>query len=463
MDRIRVSRIQVKNLFGNINYDIKIPENSNVSIITAPNGRGKTTILNLVSFVLSPNEDSFYALQTIPFDEFRCTLSNEKVIELKQKQKETKLVRTNNDTLSRSMREQIELRGRIFFESVNFIFSVYNNNLDKPVSSIDFSQIFNDVSRSGIKELLSDNDGDEELYRLYRNSIMHGSRISFYLLFIFKKLEELLEDNNCKLPINFIKANRIQPVSIPPRRMRDADEIPQKSPLESASEDISNRIKVATDIYNESVSQAKDRLPQMFIAGDNIKLSYKEFMKGWTTYREELVQFQKIGIITPTKDFTMGKDISKVYEDKGLFLSTYLSAFKDTTAPLKEIYKRLSLFKDILDERNAITGKKVVFDREGVCLLASNRKLNLDALSSGEKHDFIMFYNLIFNIGNNGLVLVDEPEISLHIEWQETYLDKLLTICEMNGLQAIVATHSPSIISNHYDLLVDKGDNDGED
>ena len=69
-----------------------------------------------------------------------------------------------------------------------------------------------------------------------------------------------------------------------------------------------------------------------------------------------------------------------------------------------------------------------------------------------------MFYNLVFNVQNNGLVLIDEPEISLHVEWQETYLDKLLAICKMNGLQAIVATHSPNIISSHYDLLVDKGE-----
>ena len=68
-----------------------------------------------------------------------------------------------------------------------------------------------------------------------------------------------------------------------------------------------------------------------------------------------------------------------------------------------------------------------------------------------------MFYRLIFNTSINGIVLIDEPEISLHIEWQEDYLDRLIDICQMNGLQAIVATHSPNIVNGHFDLFVDKG------
>ena len=69
-----------------------------------------------------------------------------------------------------------------------------------------------------------------------------------------------------------------------------------------------------------------------------------------------------------------------------------------------------------------------------------------------------MFYRLIFNTSINGIVLIDEPEISLHIEWQEDYLDRLIDICQMNGLQAIVATHSPNIVNGHFDLFVDKGE-----
>lgn len=163
-----------------------------------------------------------------------------------------------------------------------------------------------------------------------------------------------------------------------------------------------------------------------------------------------------------SKDFTHNKNIPKIYDHgKGPFLSTYLQAFQDTTKPLETIYEQLNLFKRIFDERNAITGKEVSFSSGGVQIKVGDREICLDALSSGEKHDFIMFYNLILGEKTGGVVLIDEPEISLHIVWQRTYLDKLIEICKMNGLQAIIATHSPSIVSSHYAFVADKGESHG--
>ena len=81
-------------------------------------------------------------------------------------------------------------------------------------------------------------------------------------------------------------------------------------------------------------------------------------------------------------------------------------------------------------------------------------ELLLNYLSSGEKNDFIMFCELIFKAPRGSIVFIDEPEISLHISWQEEYIDRLLEICRMNDLQAVVATHSPNIVNDHLDLFV---------
>ena len=40
-------------------------------------------------------------------------------------------------------------------------------------------------------------------------------------------------------------------------------------------------------------------------------------------------------------------------------------------------------------------------------------------LSSGELHLFIIFYEIIFNTYKNSLILIDEPELSFHISWQQ--------------------------------------------
>ena len=453
MNRVRINRIQVKNLFGKINYNIDLSKNKSIAIITAPNGRGKTTILNLVSFILNPTNETFKNIRKIPFDEFRCILSNGKTVELKQIHSESDVIPLKKIQKTRSVRVQKILEARAIFEKTDFKFTIYDSNNTK-LHSMLYSKALKGVFDMDPSEFLDEND----VFPFIR---VQNGYIFTRLNNLWEMQIQILEEYNCRIPINFIKADRIQPVIVAPRRMRDYDEPHQESPLKMASEKISESIKEAAERYNEAVSQAKDKLPQMFLDGEGIDLDCNEFMKGWSVYREELNQFQEIGLITPTEDFTRGKDISNVYKQKGKFLSTYLSAFKDTTSPLKDIYSRLSLFKRILDERNAITDKKVVFSRDGISLSSGDCKIELETLSSGEKHDFIMFYNLIFNISENGLVLVDEPEISLHIEWQETYLDKLIAICEMNGLQAIVATHSPNIVSNHYDYLVDKGEMDG--
>ena len=451
MTQKRISRIQVKKLFDTINYDIDLHAENPISILIAPNGRGKTTILNILSFIFKPEYESFYAIKDIPFEEFRCTLSNGKTIVLKQKKTIDPYNDSNKRKSSRINNKRNFLQDRTIFEVNDFRFEILNKNGSKAHSMV-FSEALAEAFKTDFNEFIV--DADQRLSYVDRSEAA-----KLYLMYIWKLQIQYLEDTDCNIPVNFIKADRIQTVIRPHKRRIDIDEA-QENPLDLASKRICELIKAATEKYSEAVSQAKDKLPLMFLDEEGSSLDFNSFMNGWVKYRNDLTQFQNIGLIAPTEDFTKGKDIANVYKDKGKFLSTYLSAFKDTTEPLQDIYERLNLFKRILDERNRITGKKIIYNRDKVRITTGNREINLKTLSSGEKHDFIMFYNLIFNVQPDGLVLIDEPEISLHIEWQETYLDRLIEICEMNGLQAFVATHSPNIVSSHYDFFADKGETD---
>lgn len=59
--------------------------------------------------------------------------------------------------------------------------------------------------------------------------------------------------------------------------------------------------------------------------------------------------------------------------------------------------------------------------------------------------------------------LIDEPEISLHITWQKQFLGDLLEVSKLIALHAIVATHSPQIVSSHLDIQIDLGELYGEE
>ena len=64
-------------------------------------------------------------------------------------------------------------------------------------------------------------------------------------------------------------------------------------------------------------------------------------------------------------------------------------------------------------------------------------------------------YDLLFRIKPNTLVMIDEPELSLHVNWQERFLSDLSEVIKVAGFDALIATHSPYIISDKSDLLVE--------
>lgn len=66
-------------------------------------------------------------------------------------------------------------------------------------------------------------------------------------------------------------------------------------------------------------------------------------------------------------------------------------------------------------------------------------------LSSGEQQLLVLAYEILFRAHEGTLVIIDEPEISLHVMWQDTLVKDLVTMGEPAKLQFLMATHSPVI------------------
>ncbi|HHY0577329.1 TPA: AAA family ATPase [Vibrio parahaemolyticus] len=80
----------------------------------------------------------------------------------------------------------------------------------------------------------------------------------------------------------------------------------------------------------------------------------------------------------------------------------------------------------------------------------------LEKLSSGEKNQVSIFFDLIFKAENGVLILIDEPEVSLHISWQKSLLNEFSQISKFNHYsQLIVTTHSPDVIGDEWESSVD--------
>ncbi|MEG0601582.1 MAG: AAA family ATPase [Mucinivorans sp.] len=108
---------------------------------------------------------------------------------------------------------------------------------------------------------------------------------------------------------------------------------------------------------------------------------------------------------------------------------------------------RKALFFDIIDRLYLRSGKRVVREGAGVRFMLGAIEIPFVALSSGERQVFRLLYSILVSPEASILVL-DEPEISLQIDWQKVLLEDILRLNV--DLQILVATHSPAIIMNGW-------------
>jgi len=127
----------------------------------------------------------------------------------------------------------------------------------------------------------------------------------------------------------------------------------------------------------------------------------------------------------------------------------------------KEIYKNRNkvigeVIDKVCDEINSIfsimdldvklIGLSEDEDTKPVFKNSLGKEFDINGLSSGEKQLFLRGLSLKFLEANNSIILIDEPEISLHPEWQQ----KIIKVYENIGInnQLIIATHSPHIVGD---------------
>lgn len=110
--------------------------------------------------------------------------------------------------------------------------------------------------------------------------------------------------------------------------------------------------------------------------------------------------------------------------------------------------RRIQYF-DIIDALLESTGKHV--DRESDTLQFRTKRgttILPYQLSSGEKQILIILTNVLIQAGRDFIMIMDEPEISLHFDWQRRLIDDVQSLNP--SLQLILATHSPAVVMNGW-------------
>jgi hypothetical protein len=124
----------------------------------------------------------------------------------------------------------------------------------------------------------------------------------------------------------------------------------------------------------------------------------------------------------------------------------------DTLEPLRA---RLELFTDFLNRH--YRRKRVVLDGKNGAIFVDTeteepQRIPPSSLSSGEQHILVLAHRVLFSAGAGTLVLIDEPELSLHVLWQDTFVDDMNRMGRENNLSFLFATHSPTLVAGRDDL-----------
>ncbi len=109
-----------------------------------------------------------------------------------------------------------------------------------------------------------------------------------------------------------------------------------------------------------------------------------------------------------------------------------------------EIAREKSHFHDLIDDLFRSTGKVIDRSANELFFFHLDEHITPYVLSSGEKQILIILLTVLVQNREPYVLLMDEPEISLHIEWQQRLLD---VIVDLNPqAQVIVTTHSPAVV-----------------
>jgi predicted ATP-binding protein involved in virulence len=182
------------------------------------------------------------------------------------------------------------------------------------------------------------------------------------------------------------------------------------------------------------------------------ELTVEELQKKLDELENKRSRLTKAGLLDQDdSEFQIYREID---ERTGFILSVYVEDVEQKLSVFDKIVNKIDLLTKIINKR--FLYKQIYISKEQGFVIITKHGTTLEAekLSSGEQHELVLLYELLFKIEPGSLILIDEPELSLHVVWQLEFLKDLQEITQLADLDILIATHSPQIINDRWDLTV---------
>ncbi|MGI9649556.1 AAA family ATPase [Chryseobacterium sp. RLHN22] len=455
----KISKFCIKGLF-NI-HNVEIPFNENIKILIGENGLGKTTILNTLYYTLTRK---WSKLLKIPFVSIEVTFENNDVIfftkenltsylmddKRQRKRGTTKLVNELRNIIPNidNLKEQLitkEENGKYTLdhnEILNYIVSnQINRTLSAPTSILvdclirllldDFVIIFEDIIKVINKNITSTiiyfptyRRVEEELQNLGPIRRHYNSPFEDELYFEEEEEEdEIFHFENDTL-IQFGMKDVDQRITYVLKQINDMS------------------LSGFTAVTGQILTQMLKGFPEPSETEIN-KLQKADIEIILNRVRGNLSEHDRNNILGILES-------RKLNEKKDLVF--FLTKLIEIYEKQKELDNRIKTFVMICNKY--LVDKSIIFDESSVTIQirrnSTEEPVNLSQLSSGEKQIVSIFSRIYLEDYKGFIVLFDEPELSLSIDWQKQLLPDIIESDKCEFLVAI--THSPFIFKNELDM-----------
>jgi len=425
---MRIVKISVTKLFGTFDHVIPLNVDEQITIIHGKNGVGKTSLLKLINgfFNLKYSE-----LRAIPFAEFRIDFDDHSSVVITQEEKN---------------KEPKNLVREIKFSFVNNQgtgeFSpaiITDDNLPFPITEID--DINPDLQRV---------DARRWLYRPTMDVLSLEQVLERFEEYFPEKYQlnapEWLQQVRDSVNVYFIESQRLFNRTLKNLRTSTV------SSVTTYSQELAENIQAKLAEYG-SLSQDLDRsFPKRVMQKQEVstEAELKSKLDDLESKRQDLIEE---GLLKSVENDNV--QIQDTIDDSTRkLLSVYAEDAEQKLNVFREIAPKIELFKSIINKKFSYKSMVISQDKGFLFKTHDEHTLSPIDLSSGEQHELVILYELLFKVEPNSLILIDKPEISLHVEWKRQFLEDLQEITKLAHLDVLISTHSPTLIHDRWDLTV---------
>ncbi len=459
---MRIQRVRVEELFGIFNHEIRMNMDERITIIHGPNGYGKTTILRMVNALFHKR---YSELRNTLFGEFRVDLEDGASLCVSKT--------ANGATRQSGLFSKAESKKR----HKGLIVRLLKNGKEKEKS---------EIPHPNPEELEGVSGFPISAIEQFVPGLVRESRLTWRHLASSEELtiEDIIDRFGDQLPVQFSHRNErkdcewlsevqksVEVRLIETQRLLKVSKLnkrgphyPEPSPalepsVATYASDLAKAIQGKLAEY-AALSQSLDRtfpvrLVEQMQSGPfpiNHTPQVAVLRQKLTELEEKRKRLQAAGLLDKQEE--LGFQVpEEIQESTQRVLPVYVEDVEKKLSVFDGIAAKIDLLKKIVNSR--FTFKKMSIDKERGFVFATDegRPLTPTHLSSGEQHMLVLFSELLFRVEPNSLVMIDEPEISLHVTWQQQFLRDLQGVTELASFDVLIATHSPQIVNDRWEDL----------